>query len=407
VTETAAPESAVRVDRVGGRDHRLDGLRALAAVAVIFTHAGDWTDAVTGSYASWVHELNVGVDVFFVISAVLLYAPFVAAHLDGTPHPNLATYTLRRATRIYPAYWVALIVILPLSPIFGVHGAWQWFSVPLLIQTYRLAGVASNVGLRQSWTLVIEITFYAFLPFYAWGVRALGRRIGALRAEVAAGVALLVAGPGFHLLSISESPVHLPTGLKVLPPMLGVFAGGLLLAIGREAMARRPEPTEWWKRLGASPAPWFAVAAGAYVLLCAGVGIDPAAAFSITWIQQFEELLLQTLIAICVVAPAVIVPAGHRSWSLRAIASGPLAFVGMLSYGIYLWHYAVLEWVVRRFGCNPTGLVSCPSTLHHSFVKVTLLTVPLSIGAGALSWYLVERPAIRLSHRYRRSRRAV
>jgi peptidoglycan/LPS O-acetylase OafA/YrhL len=82
------------------------------------------------------------------------------------------------------------------------------------------------------------------------------------------------------------------------------------------------------------------------------------------------------------------------------IGSRPLAFVGMISYGIYLWHYAVIEWLVRRLGCDPTHLRPCPASVHWSFVKVTLAAVPLSIAAGALSWYLVERPTIRIAHRY-------
>ena len=404
MTETATPESTVRVDRVGGRDRRLDGLRALAALAVILTHTGDWTDAVHGRFAPWVQELNTGVDVFFAISAVLLYAPFVAAHLDGRPPPSLRTYVTRRAARIYPAYWIALLIILPFSPIFGLKGPWQWFSVPLLVHTYRVAGAASDVGLRQSWTLVIEVSFYAFLPLYALGVRRLGRGIGALRAEIIAGCGLFVAGPVFHLLSTGESPVRLPWALRILPPTLGIFAVGMLLAVAHEAVARQPVPPTWWTRLGSSAAPWFLVAAIAYALLCGPVGIKPTEPFSVTWIQQFEQLLLQTLIAACVVAPAVIVHAG-RSWSLRAIASRPLAFVGMLCYGIYLWHYAVIEWLVRRVGCDPSGLSSCPAGVHFSFVKVAVAAVPLSIAAGAVSWYVVERPMIRFAHRYRLAHR--
>jgi peptidoglycan/LPS O-acetylase OafA/YrhL len=396
--ETSTP----RIDRLGGRDRRLDGLRALAALAVILTHAGDWTDSVTGPHASWIQELNVGVDVFFVISAVLLYAPFAAAHLDGRPHPNLRTYVTRRVTRIYPAYWVALVVILPLSPIFGLHGAWQWFSVPLLVHTYRIAGIASNAGLRQSWTLVVEISFYVFLPFYAYAVRRLGRVVGALRAELTAAIALFVLGPVFHLLSTRESPVQIPFAFKVLPPTLGVFAAGVLLAVAKQAMARRPDEPHWWRRISASPIPWFVVAIVAYIVLCHSLGISPTGTPPITWRQQFAQLLLDTLVALCVVAPAVIVPAERQGWSLRAIGSRPLAYIGMLSYGIYLWHYAVIEWLVRRLGCNPAGLTSCPATVHWSFVKVSLAAVPLSIAAGGASWYLVERPMIRLAHRYHR-----
>jgi peptidoglycan/LPS O-acetylase OafA/YrhL len=401
VTATTTPD-AVRVDRLAGRDRRLDGLRALAAIAVILTHVGDWSDAVHGRYASWIQNLNVGVDVFFMISALLLYAPFVARHLDGRPHPSLGTYTVRRILRIYPAYWVALIVILPLSPIFGLRGTWQWVSVPLLFYTYRVAGaLAANAGLRQAWTLVIEVSFYAFLPLYAWCIRALGRGVGALRAEVGGAVALVVGGPILFHFSSPGATFTLPYFLRVLPPLLGIFGAGMLIVIAREAVARMPEPPRWWNVLGASAVPWFTVAAVSYWILCKHLGIDPARAVFITATQQWNQHLVETIVAACIVAPAVFVPAG-RSWSLSVIGSRPLAYIGMLSYGIYLWHYAVIEWLVRRIGCNPAVLNVCPSTVHWSFVKVSLAAIPLSIAAGAASWYLVERPAIRIAHRYGR-----
>ena len=399
MTASAPPARAVRVDRVGGRDHRLDGLRALAAIAVILTHVGDWTDAVTGPRALWVQELKVGVDVFFVISAVLLYAPFVASHLDGRPHPDLRTYTTRRITRIYPAYWIALIVILPLSPIFGIRGAWQWFSVPLLIHTYQPSGLLSAAGLRQSWTLVVEVSFYAFLPLYAYCIRALGRSVGALRVEVAGALVLMLAGPACFWLSTTQGPVQLPYVLRVLPSSRGIFGAGMLIVIAREAVARMPEHPRWWTMLGTSAIPWFAAAAAAYWVVCAELGLHALNGLQITARQQFAEHVLSTAIAAFVVAPAVIVPVA-RSWSLRIIGSRPLAFMGMVSYGVYLWHYAVIEWLVRRLGCNPAGLLSCPASVHDSFVKVSLAAVPLSIAAGAASWYLVERPMIRFAHRY-------
>jgi peptidoglycan/LPS O-acetylase OafA/YrhL len=71
----------------------------------------------------------------------------------------------------------------------------------------------------------------------------------------------------------------------------------------------------------------------------------------------------------------------------------------MVSYGVYLWHYAVIEWLVRRIGCHPGALTPCPATVHWSFVGVSLAAIPLSVAAGAVSWYLVERPCIRFTHR--------
>jgi peptidoglycan/LPS O-acetylase OafA/YrhL len=405
VTETAIPSPSATVDRLRGRDRTLDGLRALAAIAVIFTHAGDWTDSVTGPHALWIQELNVGVDVFFVISAVLLYAPFVRAHLDGRSPPGARDYAFRRITRIYPAYWAALLVILPLSPIFGLNGRWQWFSVPLLIHTYQPAGLLSSAGLRQSWTLVVEISFYAFLPFYAAAVRALGARVGALRAEVTLAVVLLVVGPACFWLSTSSAGVQLPYVLRILPPHLGIFAAGMLIVIAREAVARAPHEITWWRVAGTSAVPWFAVALLMYWIVCAHLGLDARVGVDITARQQLAQLLLETVLATCVVAPAVVVTA-QRSRTLRIIGCGPLAFTGMVSYGVYLWHYAVIEWLVRRMGCHPGAFVSCPPSVHWSFVKVGLAAIPLSIAAGAASWYLVERPCIRLTHRSARSRSA-
>jgi peptidoglycan/LPS O-acetylase OafA/YrhL len=291
------------------------------------------------------------------------------------------------------------LVILPLSPIFGLRGPWQWFSVPMLVYTYRAAGLGANIGLRQGWTLVIEISFYAFLPFYAFAIRELGRRVGALRAEVIGAVALLIGGPACFWFASRDAWFQLPSLLRVLPPSLGIFATGMLIVIAREAVARMPRAPQWWVILGASTVPWYAAALIAYWAICEKIGISPTLAALITARQQWEQHLLQTVVAACVVAPAVFVPAG-RSWSLRIVGSRPLAFIGMCSYGIYLWHYAVIEWLVRRLGCNPAALRVCPASVHWSFVKVTLAAVPLSIAVGALSWYLVERPTIRLAHRY-------
>ena len=76
-------------------------------------HAGTFT-GLTGPGGSaagaWVRHLNVGVSVFFVLSALLLYRPFVVAHLRDEPGPRLLPYLARRAVRIFPAYWAALFV---------------------------------------------------------------------------------------------------------------------------------------------------------------------------------------------------------------------------------------------------------------------------------------------------------
>src|SRR3954462_12451136 len=90
----------------------LDPLRAVAALAIVVTHTAE-LGGFNRAHAlgAWTVRLDSGVTVFFVLSAFLLYRPFVAARLDGPPGPRVLRYARRRALRILPAYWVALIVL--------------------------------------------------------------------------------------------------------------------------------------------------------------------------------------------------------------------------------------------------------------------------------------------------------
>ena len=88
----------------------VDALRAIAAIAVLGTHAAifagaDYPGSEVGRYAQ---RLEVGLTIFFVISGFLLYRPFVAARVRHRDGPRTAAYAWRRLLRIAPAYWVAL-----------------------------------------------------------------------------------------------------------------------------------------------------------------------------------------------------------------------------------------------------------------------------------------------------------
>src|SRR5436190_20630667 len=92
----------------------LDSVRFFAAFFVLVYHAAFTSDAVhvwdlAGSFLA---RMDAGVAVFFVLSGVLLYRPFVAAQFIGSPAPNRAAFWARRAARIYPAYWLAFVVIM-------------------------------------------------------------------------------------------------------------------------------------------------------------------------------------------------------------------------------------------------------------------------------------------------------
>ena len=110
---------------------------------------------------------------FFVISAFLLYRPFVASHFAEREPVALGAYWWRRALRIFPAYWVALTAAILFFGTTTLSGFWDYARHYLLVQIYQPDyGLA---GIVPTWTLAVELSFYALLPVYAWVLAALTR----------------------------------------------------------------------------------------------------------------------------------------------------------------------------------------------------------------------------------------
>src|SRR4051794_6890563 len=88
----------------------LDGVRGLAALAVLTFHVQQFGGGHIPGISAILGSLNSGVVIFFVLSGFLLYRPFVRARRDGT-RPAVGRYFRHRAIRIVPAYWLALVVL--------------------------------------------------------------------------------------------------------------------------------------------------------------------------------------------------------------------------------------------------------------------------------------------------------
>src|SRR3954470_8663479 len=99
-------------------------MRAIAVLAVVATHGAFFSGlGGTGSAAGpYLGRLDLGVHLFFLISAFLLYRPLVRAHLEGRPAPLVKAYAWRRFLRIVPGYWLALTVLTLVLGLPGVFG---------------------------------------------------------------------------------------------------------------------------------------------------------------------------------------------------------------------------------------------------------------------------------------------
>jgi peptidoglycan/LPS O-acetylase OafA/YrhL len=366
-----------------------DGIRALAALMIIVYHAvffATWFDTPGGTIL-W--NLNAGVWVFFSTSGFLLYLPLARAHVDGIARVEWRGYSLRRAARIYPAYWAVLAFFTFVVPRAVVYGFDGFLLHTTLTQTYVHEPNPFLIGLPPAWSLVVELSFYVFLPFYALAIGLLARNRRALATELA-GVAVLVALGVAAIIAVAVG--FNPQWMIVLPQHIAAFALGMLLAV----LATHPLPGGVAARLaraaGAAWA-WWAAAFGLFLAIPLVLRIEPFEPMSTA--QAIGRDVLLTVLGACVVVPAAL-GAQDRGAIRRTLRTRPLVFLGLISYGLYLWHWFVLGIVQGEWLDWPLQQGNWPVVLAVGF--------PVIVAAAATSWFVLERPVLRAAHAMTRRR---
>jgi peptidoglycan/LPS O-acetylase OafA/YrhL len=367
-----------------------DGLRAIAALTVFLSHValaseehhGVYTTLGSGFGYQLLSHLDWGVAIFFLISGFLLYRPFVAARQGTAPHTSVRTFLRRRVLRVIPGYWLAL-TILAIYPGLGLtfNNAWAYYS---LLHIYSRG--TSYGGLSVSWTLCVEASFYLLLPLYSLGVARITRgveTIGAVRRE------LVVLGALSALTLLLQ--VYVTDGghtaslfylTRTLPLCLDWFALGMGLAlastVGLDTFRHAFAPARWVSLSGSA---WWWVASVALWLAC--VGIES--------VKPYQPLrhALYGLAAFCLLVPAVFARPGIIA---RFLAHKSIMWLGLISYGIYLWQLSLLGLIHNQWGLNSRNSVG-------GMVVLGACGLSLTIASAATSYYLVERPILRLKYR--------
>ncbi len=380
-----------------------DGLRAIAALAVVVYHVTTSYNIETLHYDTWqwTQRLgNFGVSTFFLISGFLLYRPYVASHFAGRPGPRLIPFWGRRAFRIYPGYWVALTVAvygIALTKIQSFELFWTYF---LLLQNYRSRLTLNGLGVE--WTLVIEVSFYLALPGIAWVLRALTRPDANLRSKLnvqLVGLAFLylsaIAIRGWRLWSLGSDPAPVGGGWfpieqigQWLPGYLDWFALGMLLAVGSAWIAQGGRIPMLGRALARYPAASWLLS-----LTCFWVALQlntPESIYAkVTRVQDFGIAFLYGLVAFFLIFPAVF---GDQSQGRirRSLQTRVFTSLGLVSYGIYLWH---IIWVQQLKVWVRNGTIGANLWVWFAIV------LGLTLVTATASYFWVERPAIRFSHR--------
>jgi len=337
----------------------IDGLRAIAVLAVVLYHLGV---VLPGSVLVRLSGGFVGVDVFFVISGYFI-TKVIQTQLDQGQF-SVAAFYQRRALRILPALFVMLVIV-------SLFSIYYMFPVELTDYSYSLIANVGSISnfyfwntasyfstpgdtkpLLHTWSLAVEEQFYLFWPIL---LSVIHRRAGALK------------GPTIAILGI----------LSFILGALGVYLwpdGAFYLVFGRiwelllgAALALRllPSPRRRW---------------GRELTTVTGLSLILVSVFAYN-----ETTLFPGVAALLPCLGAVLVIAGGEAGSSIAgqmLSFRPLVFVGLISYSLYLWHWPVMV-MQKTMSLVPGGDIGR---------MVKLGVVGLCFALAALSWQFVERP---------------
>ena len=368
----------------------VDSIRGIAVLMVVLVHGAYISGAAHAAwYGDLIARLELCLPIFFLVSAFLLYRPFVAARVHGRNKPSTRRFLRSRALRILPAYWVALtlLTVWPGLPQLWSGHWWAYYGFLSVYDPHWAFG-----GILPAWSLCIEVAFYLALPLFAAVMRYRG-----MRAEWLAVGIVFVVGVAFNAIVHVADGDRVDTNLYLtMPAALHWLALGMALAVASVALEGRsakPRVIGWIER---APGLAWGLAIALFLLVSLGIGLDSESPHlgitvdspkSATLAQWLAEGLLYGLIALLLLLPAVF---GDEGGGLpRAVLRNRLlAWIGLISYGIFLWHLPIMVWLANDLDTEPWG--------DSRMLGITGVGLALAIGCAAASYYLVERPLLKL-----------
>ena len=348
----------------------LDGIRALAVLAVVIFHTSE----------AWLSAGFLGVDVFFVVSGFLITALLVAER-ERAGRVDLRAFWIRRARRLLPA----LALVLAATTIYAVlllgdqllSHLREVFAAVVYVTNWDL--ILRDVSyfesfdrpsqLRHLWSLAVEEQFYLLWPLVFAGLsRFVSRRL-------LLAIVLLLAGASLawmiQLYTPGEDPsrVYFGSDPRAFTILIGVALG----------LVWRPWRWQWpeQRRLPCRLLDLIGLAGLAAVVLIMQQGHWREA-----WLYPWG------LLGASVASAALIAAVARRRWVLgRALGAGPLRWLGTRSYGVYLWHWPVL--------------LALSFELDLSGVALFAAGAPISAALAEASYRWVETPIRRGEFRLR------
>ena len=355
----------------------IDALRGYAILSVIAHHAAQRIPTLGGPLRLLAESGAMGVQLFFVVSALTLTASWHKRN-DGA-----APFLVRRLFRIAPMFWLAIPFY---SMLWGFSpgqwapdgiSAWQVILTASFLHGWHPASINSVVP--GGWSIAVETTFYAMFPLLVVTLRSLGRTVLALAAAVV--IAKLVNPHVQDLVAVlTGEPTYLNKFFIYfyIINQLPVFLIGMMVFFCLKNTSHIPFPLLY----GGIVASVTFIVARSFVDYIPHVPVAGHIQFALGF----------GVLTFCLAK-------GAGSW----IANLPMRLLGKISFSAYLWHFAMLD--LFFLALQRLANLGLPQPTDESFLfliswgGVTLITA----GVSALSYNFVERPMIELGSKLARS----
>lgn len=347
------------------RRPELDGLRALAILLVIYHHYIGMSvlipQGTLPAYAFAVARLAwSGVDLFFVLSGYLI-GGILIDNREATSY--FKVFYVRRACRILPLYLLVLIIFWLAQGNGQVfNNPAPWYTYATFTQNLWMARSASfyAVWLAGTWSLAVEEQFYFTLPAI---IRFVSERHLPYVLLACVGAAPLIRTAFYLLLPHAGIACYVLLPCRMDSLMLGVLAAWAV----RKGI-RVPRKILYIAFL------IFGVGMLALTFKAPDQSSPLMMIMGYTWLALFYLTIL-----------LIVVSGGFRLFRIR-----PMTSVGLLAYGLYL--YQPLNWLVHG---------GWPVIADLEGALRTVVSLALLFALAKLSWQLIEKPLIRIGHRYK------
>ncbi|CUH97722.1 hypothetical protein P22_3857 [Propionispora sp. 2/2-37] len=383
----------------------LDGIRAIACLMVVLHHAFQRLNANTapgilvGIQHVFTTTAPVGVSVFFVLSGALLSQPYWRRYFNNQAMPELKEYVKRRAARIVPGFYLALVISMIIERILlpDVPDFTRRFIASLTFTSgFHYSTFFSTVLNGPLWSISFEVFSYVLLPFFMAGLFFFVHKRG-IGTGISYWFVVLIIIMGINALVITYcQPDNINRGwqygivggAKYWMPnynpigffahfLMGILASGLMLGIEENRQLK-----ENMTRYYIFDAVSF-MGLLLFVLLVITQTNTPDFGFSLQQQPYYWPWGAASIALTIAFVPS-------SKWVGAVLDNAFFKYTAKISFGVYIWHHLIMN----LFTLESFRIDGC-----FEWSRLMLLAVAITYGIAALSWEYLESPILNAVHK--------